>query len=80
MVLKINVVSSTKCFLFNKVVSFILSKFSFDFPLFFYVFVVEFLRACSCLLVFLVDSNDIIASIRQRSHIKSLFVSMIHQT
>ena len=64
MLLKIHVVSSTQSFPFNKVVSSILSKFSFDFPLFFYVFIVELLRACSCSLVFVIDSNGITTSIR----------------
>ena len=81
-----SIISSTKirAFFFNKVVSSTKSEFSFDFLLFSYVFFVDLLRfvvVVSLFIGFYVgDSDDNIASIRQKSHIKSLLVSMLHQT
>ena len=75
-----HIVSPTKiwAFFFNKVVSSTRSDFSFDFPLFF-----MFLSPTCCGVWLFVgfcvgDSDDNVASIRQRSHIKSLLIRMFH--
>ena len=64
-------------------VSSIKYEFSFDFPLFSYDFVVDLLRrvvVVSLFIGFCVGNSDyIVASIRQRSHIKSLLVSMLYR-
>ena len=64
-------------------VSFTKSEFLFDFPLFSYDFVVDLLRrvvVVSLFISFYVGNSDYsVASIRQRSHIKSLLVSMLYR-
>ena len=59
------------------------SEFLFDFPLFSYDFVIDLLQrvvVVSLFIGFCVGNSDYSdASIRQRSHIKSLLVSMLHR-
>ena len=56
--------------------------FLFEFLLVFYIFVIDLLRHVLFISLFIgfcvIDSDNIVTSIRQKSHIKSLFVSILN--